>query len=66
MTGVTAPTLRDIFTIPESTGTDDFVLRLSSSVQADQVAADSINRRSRCFASHAAAPFAARRLPTAS
>jgi len=37
--GTTAPTLRDVFTIPESTGTDDYVLRLSSSVQADQVAA---------------------------
>src|SRR6476646_6602119 len=38
-TGVTPATLRDIFTIPDSTGTDDYVLRLSSSVQADQVAA---------------------------
>jgi len=37
--GITAPTLREVFTIPESTGTDDYVLRLSSSVQADQVAA---------------------------
>jgi hypothetical protein len=36
--GGSAPTLRDVFAIPESTGTDDCVLRLSSSVQADQVA----------------------------
>jgi hypothetical protein len=33
--------------------------------QANQVAANTIDWRGRCFASHAAAPFAARRLPTA-
>lgn len=33
-----ALTLRDIFTIPEHTGTDDYVLRLSSSVTADHMA----------------------------
>ncbi|GGL99858.1 DUF6079 family protein [Nakamurella endophytica] len=33
------PRLRDIFEIPESAGTDDYVLRLSESVEADQLAA---------------------------
>ncbi len=31
-------TLREVFTIPESTGTDDYVLRLSSSVTGDHIA----------------------------
>ena len=34
-----ACTLRDVFTIPEVARADDYVLRLSASVQSDQVAA---------------------------
>ena len=41
-------------------------LQGARNAQADQVTADAIDRRSRCFASHATAPFAARCLPTAS
>ena len=47
---------------------DDVLERLQGArhAQADQVIADALDRRGRCVASHAAAPFAARRLPTAS
>jgi hypothetical protein len=41
-------------------------LQRARHAQADQVAADAIDRSRRRFTSHAAAPFAARHLPTAS
>ncbi len=37
MTSASPLTLRDVFTIPEQSGTDDYVLRLSSSVESDRI-----------------------------